>query len=277
VDLFVFGYEELGLMEDLGKADKFTPLGWFHGADKRVSGRCLQDSDQVLNCGSEKVSASEFGEGPLWKPCELAYDSDLAGVFGPNLVTSVVFEGWADIPPLKCMRGPCAALCRFKVGKDLDAWWCNRMGIKIISAVDLFPCRQVRVDARSSEEIEGEFGLWNRFIPKVHGEAVVCGVPAGCEMVLCRSDGSFGRIAAMVIGWGKLICHIAPGEVVLEMLGTLIVQAMEQWPATSFGEGGVDISNGCSEGFGRSVFDGSQEDRIAIKVVCDEEVVVSTG
>jgi hypothetical protein len=45
---------------------------------------------------------------------------------------------------------------------------------------------------------------------------------------------------------------------------------VELWFATAFAQGVMHIGDGCSEGFSCSVFDGAQEDIIAVVIVCNE-------
>ena len=58
------------------------------------------------------------------------------------------------------MRGPSGATGGLDMDKNTDAWWGQRRPIEVDSAMELCVCRQVGIDARTSKEVEGEFGLW---------------------------------------------------------------------------------------------------------------------
>ena len=64
-------------------------------------------------------------------------------------------------------------------------------------------------------------------------------------------------------------------EPLLELLGALVVQAVELGLAAPFGECAVDVRDGVGDGLSSSIFDGLQEDVVAIVIVGDNQVVVA--
>ena len=74
-------------------------------------------------------------------------------------VAAVVLKGRAHIPAVVAVWGPCASLRRGIVGNDFDAWWCQGGGGVVVAAVEIFVCREQRVDSSATEEVECEFSL----------------------------------------------------------------------------------------------------------------------
>ena len=46
------------------------------------------------------------------------------------------------------------------MGDDFDAGWCHGCGGVVVAAVEIFVCREQRVDSGTAEEVQCEFGLW---------------------------------------------------------------------------------------------------------------------
>ena len=67
-----------------------------------------------------------------------------------------------------------------------------------------------RVEAGSSHHVEGELGLWQKAVPQVQWEALVCGAEASHEVVLECSHGSFCCIDSVHSWWSFLVGQCLP-------------------------------------------------------------------
>ena len=64
-------------------------------------------------------------------------------------------------------------------------------------------------------------------------------------------------------------------KVLLELLRAFVVQAMELRLTPASGECAMDVCYGVGDAAGGSVFDRSQQDTVAIIIVCYHKVIVS--
>jgi hypothetical protein len=49
--------------------------------------------------------------------------------------------------------------------KDVDARWSNGCTIEVIVTIELSPCRQFGIEARTAKEVEGEKSLRKEVVP----------------------------------------------------------------------------------------------------------------
>ena len=83
------------------------------------------------------------------------------------------------------------------------------------------------VDARCSDEIEGDAGLDGKLIPQLEREICVCCAQAADEVIFESLDRVFGCIYSVVVRLYKLPFAITLFEVCLEWLDGLIVRDVE--------------------------------------------------
>ena len=128
---------------------------------------------------------------------------DANGVrFGDEIFpTTVVVHGGTDDVVLGTVCGPSASVSGFIVGDNLHSWGSERGAIVVEDAVELGECGELRVDAALSEEVEGDFGLWEEMAPSVEEERWVDGRKTGDEMVFEGTYLSLCCVSAMD-GWG---------------------------------------------------------------------------
>ena len=75
----------------------------------------------------------------------------------------------------------------------------------------------------SSHHVEGELGLWQKAVPQVQWEALVCGAEASHEVVLKGSYGSFCCIASVHSWWSFLVVNVFLFHEICEGLGAFVV------------------------------------------------------
>ena len=129
----------------------------------------------------------------------------------------------SEVPAIDGVRRPGVADRWFLMYEDLCAWRCKRCSVIVKGAMDLCIGREVGVDARASQEVQGDKGLRQQPVPKVQWEVFVSATETGNEVVLEGSDGSFGGIAAMEMRGGKLEVNLFFSHVVLESNGGFVV------------------------------------------------------
>jgi hypothetical protein len=70
--------------------------------------------------------------------------------------------------------------------------------------------------------------LWHKTIPQVEREVFVNAAKASNEMILEGADGSFGGIAAVDSGWGKLKINNFFAEELFQRFRAFIVKPLEK-------------------------------------------------
>jgi hypothetical protein len=90
------------------------------------------------------------------------------------------------------------------VDEDATTNWTKWCLVEVEGTLEKFPCANPWIEHGLTEEIEGEFSLWQKKVSKVRG---ICGVNAGqyCqEMVLECANSAFSLVLLMHIQWDKL-------------------------------------------------------------------------
>ena len=109
------------------------------------------------------------------------------------------------------------------------------------------------------------------------GEVFVDAAEAGDEMIFEGSDGSFGGVAAMDIGWHKLVGDIFVIEKLLKRRRAFVVEALELWAEAGLAELGVEGFVGGKNGCGSASFHRFGEDAVAVVIIEDEKIVVAVA
>ena len=112
--------------------------------------------------------------------------------------------------------------------EDACAGGCKGGTVEVEGAVDLGPSRELRVDARPAKKVEGLEGLGEKAVPKVEGKGGIGTAQACDEVVLERSDRTFGGVTAMNVGRSELEVDVVVDHEALEGGGCFVVQALEE-------------------------------------------------
>ena len=127
------------------------------GSQAVVRGRVLESMHDILDAGSDDVSGRGEGHGScMGKPGDSVTDAFALGAPDPTIVASVGVKGRANIPSIQGMGGPGVAFARLEMGQDLDARGSNGSAVKIKMAVDLCPSRELGIDARATQQVQGQ-------------------------------------------------------------------------------------------------------------------------
>ena len=161
------------IVDGLAELDEFPTLGGVHVAHKCVGWWCSEESDEIFNSGPQQVCTVEVGECSFGEPSQLVHDPCVTSSLGAYSVTAVVLERWANVPSLDRMWCPCVLCCGFDMCHYFYAWWRNRVGIEVKTSVDAFPHGELWGNVCASQEIQGEFSMWQCFVPQVHREVVI--------------------------------------------------------------------------------------------------------
>jgi hypothetical protein len=76
----------------------------------------------------------------------------------------------------------------------------------------------------------------------------------------------------VLIGTGHFSCLV---KVLLDLLGTLVVQSVEFWLTASLGQPIVDALDGLRNDVGCPVFDGSEQNRVTVVLIIHQKVIVA--
>ena len=112
----------------------------------------------------------------------------------------------------------------------------------------------------------------------MHWELWVSAAKASDEVIFEGPNGSFSGIAAMDIGWGKLIVNTLGLHELLKGCGGFIVQTLELGAEAGGAEVCVQNLVGCHNGLGPTVVEGVGQNDVAVVIVKHHDVVIaSTG
>ena len=95
--------------------------------------------------------------------------------------------------------------------------------IEVKSAIYFLIGRDGRIASGKTQEVEGEFNLWKKFIPKLKGAKAVNSGKGGKEVLFKGDDRPFSSIDAMIVRWHKLDVHGVGADVPFDHFGTFIV------------------------------------------------------
>ena len=97
------------------------------------------------------------------------------------------------------------------------------------------------IGSKWPQGVESDLDLWKKFIPRGKWEEWIGAAKCRNHMVLCRSPAAFRSIRAMVIWWDKLDLVNGAGEVGIEFVRGLIIDAHDIDFVT---EGCIEIDGG---------------------------------
>ena len=111
----------------------------------------------------------------------------------------------------------------------------------------------------------------------MEGEIFVGCAQTSNEVVFECADGLFGSIAAMDVWRDQLIVHLFRRQKFLESLGCFVIQALEFWTEASGTKPGMRYLVGLEDRFRASVGEWDSEDTVAVIIVNDEDVIVTSN
>jgi hypothetical protein len=112
---------------------------------------------EVVSCGDKNVGGGVVGnDGGYGEPCQGDGHAFSVGVPGPYPIASVVARGWPQLPTFYCAWGPCTTDFRFFVNECLGARRSKGRSIEFERTIRVGLGGELGVDARASDEIQGE-------------------------------------------------------------------------------------------------------------------------
>jgi hypothetical protein len=97
-------------------------------------------------------------------------DAEGLGFGIDDTMAVVMLQGDANVESIRAVEVPGAASGWLIVGDDRAAKWDKRGGIAVKGAIEVFPGGNAWCDGGLAEEVECQFCLWKKQIPKVMGE-----------------------------------------------------------------------------------------------------------
>jgi hypothetical protein len=94
-------------------------------------------------------------------------DNLALGVSIDKLEAAVGVHGWTNVESILSAKVPRPTGCWFGMDEDPTSHWTQWCLVEIERPLKEFPCTDLRVDCGLTKQIEGEFGLWEKEVPKV--------------------------------------------------------------------------------------------------------------
>jgi hypothetical protein len=142
-----------------------------------------------------------------------------------------------------------------------------RRAVVVEDTVQLCLYEQLGVDTGASEQIQGEWSMWEESVLQIKREVLVGDVQTGNEVIFYRSNGALSRIPAVAVRRKELVVNIDAGRDMLEGVGCFIIELRELWFEATFGQesnGSLIGGENLSAGFALHWFN---EDSVAAVVV----------
>ena len=152
------------------------------------------------SCISGRISWHKIGSRNIF-PLRDAFFSSGRDV---HSVASVVLDSAANVPAVNAMGCPCATIGRVFVDEDFGARWCQRGLIKTEISIELSFCQKAWINARRTEEFQGQCGLVQQPVPNMKWELGVTAPENGNQVVFVGLDCPFLCIGAVEVGWDQL-------------------------------------------------------------------------
>jgi hypothetical protein len=203
-------------------------------------------------------------------------DEFALGVYIDKLEAEVGVHGWTNAEAILGTKIPRASGCWFGMDEDPTTNWPEWRFVEIKRPLKELPCTDPRVERGLLKEIEGEFGLWEKEIPKIGWK---CSINAGqdCqEVVLEGANGPLCPIAAMHVRGNKLEGGL-PLEIDSFFVGHagFVIQDLEINGETSGCQMGHDGDVGGNLMVIALGLEGLLEDEVSISVKGDHHILVT--
>jgi hypothetical protein len=101
-----------------------------------------------------------------------------------------------------------AALVRLVVDKSLHAYGDKWVAIVVMMAVHMCVDQDVGIGLQLVQEMQLTFDLGEKLAPKMHRHGGQASAEHADHVVLERLDGLISKVATMVIGGDKFVCHL---------------------------------------------------------------------
>ena len=190
-------------------------------------------------------------------------------------MAAIMLGGGSNVPSIDSVWCPSASVCWCFMDKNSGARWSEGSAIVIEGSIQVCFGRDSWVQASRAKKIEGGGGLCHEPTPEVHGEIGVDAGEARNEVALPSVDGFFGSVGPVHVGRGKLQCGAGLADVGLETFWAFVVEDVEGWTKSSFGQMLVELGE-CSQEFSfASGLEWLGENGGGIMVVEDHHILVT--
>jgi hypothetical protein len=127
--------------------------------------------------------------------------------------------------------------------QDFCAWRRKRSPVVIEGSIRLSLRGKSWIYARRAHEIQRLGALADQAAPQMHRKGGVEAGEPGHKMIFPNADGPFGSISVMIVRRDELVGYVVlSNELLVEYVGTLVVQFLELWLEASVGEMLMDAS-----------------------------------
>ena len=191
------------------------------------------------------------------------------------LVATIVFQGRTDIPTNLAMFTEGGASIGGSVGNDLGAQGGERSTIEIELTEQGGVSRERRMDARRTEEVEGQNCLRKETIPFGERELGVDGAKNGDKVIFECPNGTFGSIDAMFFRWNALELDFVLGKSIFEVL-TLVVKNVEIGRMAVVNKKFVGLLPGIANASCLAIRNGNGMNGIGVLMVENKNIIIPT-
>ena len=146
------------------------------------------------------------------------------GVGEITFPAAIMFEGGTNVPTDFAMFTEGGAGVGGTMGNNLSANGGKRSAVEVKLTEERGMSRQGGMDARRTEEVEGQSCLREETIPFSERELRVNGAENGNKVIFKSSNGTFSCVDAVFFRGNSLELDVIFGESILEILGTFVVE-----------------------------------------------------
>ena len=83
------------------------------------------------------------------------------------------------------------------------------------------------IEAGAAQGVQGEFSLWQQFVPKVEREIFVHTADSSDETIFECAGSTFSCVLAVKVGGNQLVVDVFVDHKLFQCTGTFIVQALQ--------------------------------------------------
>jgi hypothetical protein len=140
----------------------------------------------------------------VWHPSNSVGDAFGMCVADRDAVAAIMMKSWANVVSVESMGGKGITKVWSLVDQHATTGWSNRCFVEFEEAVNLGISGKAGVYAGGAEQIQGEEGLRNKFVPLIERQIGRGGDKSRDEVIFECLYSAFSRVLTMDARGGKL-------------------------------------------------------------------------
>ncbi len=168
-----------------------------------------------------------------------------------------------------------ATLVGLVIDKGLYAYGDKWVAILIVMAVHMCIGQDVGIGLQLAQEKQLPFNLREKLAPKMHRHGGQASAEHIDHVVLKHLDGLLGKVATMVIGGDKFVCHLGEFNFGLVCKQCLVVGYLVSWDNAALGHLRECTTTGKNEFALAVILEGLPPGGVGVHMVEDHDVAVA--